>query len=122
MPATTASRCSSGRVSDEVQSFADREFVSYPTQVNFRPLRLSVALLGDRLAVAALNGSRVEAFTVDAESPAQALRAELDARRLPARAAALALARSAVSVKQIELPPVAGDTREMVGFELERHL
>jgi Tfp pilus assembly protein PilN len=90
--------------------------------VNFRPVKLSVALLGDRLAVAALNGSRVEAFTVDAESPAQALRAELDARRLPARAAALALARSAVSVKQIELPPVPGDTREMVGFELERHL
>lgn len=85
-------------------------------------MKLSVALLGDRLAVAALNGSRVEAFTVDAESPAQALRAELDARRLPARAAALALARSAVSVKQIELPPVTGDTREMVGFELERHL
>ena len=83
---------------------------------------MSVALLGDRLAVAVLSGSRVQAFTVDAESPAAALRAELDARRLPARAASLALARSAVSVKQIELPPVAGDTREMVGFELERHL
>jgi general secretion pathway protein L len=90
--------------------------------VNFRPIRLAIALLGDRLAVAVLNGSRVEAFTVDAESPAEALRAELDARRLPARTAALALARSAVSVKQIELPPVAGDTRQMVGFELERHL
>ncbi|HEX5816245.1 MAG TPA: PilN domain-containing protein [Methylomirabilota bacterium] len=90
--------------------------------MNLRPVRLSVALLGDRLAVAVVSGSRVEAFTVDAESPAEALRAELDARRLPARAAALALARSAVSVKQIELPPVAGDTREMVGFELERHL
>jgi Tfp pilus assembly protein PilN len=64
----------------------------------------------------------VEAFTVEAESPAEALRAELDARRLPARSAALALARGAVSVKQIELPPVPGDTREMVGFELERHL
>jgi Tfp pilus assembly protein PilN len=90
--------------------------------VNFRPVRLSVALLGDRLAVAVLNGARLEAFTVDAESPAAALRAELDARRLPARAAWLALARNAVSVKQIELPPVAGDPREMVGFELERHL
>jgi general secretion pathway protein L len=91
--------------------------------VNLRPVRLSVALLGDRLAVAVLTGSRVEAFTVDAESPAEALRAELDARRLPARAASLALARSAVSVKQIELPPVVvGDTRQMVGFELERHL
>lgn len=90
--------------------------------MNFRPVRLSVSLLGDRLAVAVLSGSRVEAFTVEAESPAEALRAELDARRLPARAAWLALARSVVSVKQIELPPVTGDTREMVGFELERHL
>jgi general secretion pathway protein L len=64
----------------------------------------------------------VEAFTVDAESPAAALRAELDSRRLAARTASLGVARSAVSVKQIELPAVAGDTREMVGFELERHL
>jgi Tfp pilus assembly protein PilN len=90
--------------------------------VNFRPARASVALLGDRLAVAVLSGSRVEAFIVDAESPAAALRAELDARRLPVRAASLGVARNAVSVKQIELPTVAGDTREMVGFELERHL
>jgi Tfp pilus assembly protein PilN len=72
--------------------------------------------------VAVQRGSRVEAFIVDAESPAAALRAELDARKLPARTAALGIARSAASVKQIELPPVAGDTREMVGFELERHL
>jgi general secretion pathway protein L len=85
-------------------------------------VRLAIALLGDRLAVAVLHGTRVHAFTVDAESPAEALRAELEARRLPARAVALALARSAVSVKQIELPPVAGDTRQMVSFELERHL
>ncbi|HXU89220.1 MAG TPA: PilN domain-containing protein [Methylomirabilota bacterium] len=90
--------------------------------MNFRPTRLAVALLGDRLAVAVQGGSRVEAFVVDAESPVAALRAELDARRLPARTVALGVARSAVSVKQIELPAVAGDTREMVGFELERHL
>jgi general secretion pathway protein L len=90
--------------------------------VNFRLVRLAVALLGDRLAVAVQNGSRIEAFVVDAESPAIALRAELEARRLPARAAVFGVARSAVSVKQIELPAVAGDTREMVGFELERHL
>jgi len=118
----TISPCSSGRASDEQQSFADRGVVSYPTRVNFRPVRLSVALLGDRLAVAVLNGSSVQTFTVDAESPAVALRAELEARRLPARAAWLGVARSAVSVKQIELPAVVGDTREMVGFELERHL
>ena len=90
--------------------------------MNFRPTRLAVALLGDRLAVAVQSGSRVEAFVVDAESPGASLRAELDARGLPARTVALGVARSAVSVKQIELPTVAGDTREMVGFELERHL
>src|SRR5438105_4918963 len=90
--------------------------------MNFKPLRLSVVLLGDRLAVAALSGARVEAFTVDAENPAASLRAELDARRLPARGAFLAVARSAVTVKPIDLPPVAGDMRQMVGFELERHL
>jgi len=90
--------------------------------MNFKPLRLAVVLLGDRLAVAALSGTRLEAFTVDVENPAAALRAELDARRLPARSAFLALSRSAVTVKPIELPPVAGDVRQMVGFELERHL
>jgi len=90
--------------------------------MNFKPLRLAVVLLGDRLAVAALSGTRLEAFTVDVENPAAALRAELDARRLPARNAFLALSRSAVTVKPIELPPVAGDVRQMVGFELERHL
>jgi Tfp pilus assembly protein PilN len=90
--------------------------------MNFKPLRLSVVLLGDRLAIAAFSGSRLEAFTVDAESPAVALRAELDARGLPARSAFFALARSAVTVKPIDLPPVSGDVREMVGFELERHL
>src|SRR5438067_2393639 len=90
--------------------------------MNFKPLRLAVVLLGDRLAVAAVSGARLEAFTVDVENPAAALRAELDARRLPARGAFLALSRSAVTVKPIELPPVAGDVRQMVGFELERHL
>src|SRR3989442_868666 len=90
--------------------------------MNFKPLRLSVVLLGDRLAIAALGGSRVEAFTVDAENPATALRAELDARGLPATKAFLAVARSAVTVKPIILPPVAGDVRQMVGFELDRNL
>src|SRR2546425_3030963 len=90
--------------------------------MTFKSSRLSVVLLGDRLAIAALWGSRVEAFIVDAESPAPALRAELDARGLPARGAFLALARNAVTVKPIDLPPVAGDVRQMVGFELERHL
>src|SRR5689334_7717991 len=90
--------------------------------MNFKPLRLAVVRLGDRLAVAALSGARVEAFTVDAENPAASLRAELDARRLPARGAFFGLARSAVTVKPIDLPPVTGDMRQMVAFELERHL
>ena len=90
--------------------------------MNFKPLRASIVLLGDRLAVTVLSGSRVEAFIVEAETPAAALRAELDARGLPAHHAALGLARSAVTVKPIDLPAVAGDVRQMVGFELERHL
>lgn len=81
-----------------------------------------MVLLGDRLAAAVLSGSRLEVFIVEAESPATALRAELDARGLPARNAALGLGRSVVTVKPIDLPAVAGDVRHMVGFELERHL
>src|SRR2546430_495317 len=90
--------------------------------MNFKPLRLSVVLLGDRLAIAAVRGVRVETFIVEAENPADALRAELEARGLPARNAFFALSRSVVQVKPIDLPPVAGDVRQMVGFELERHL
>ena len=90
--------------------------------MNFKPLRLSVVLLGDRLAIAALRGARVETFIVEAENPADALRAELEARGLSARNAFFALSRSVVTVKPIDLPPVAGDVRQMVGFELERHL
>ena len=79
-------------------------------------------MLGDRLVVAAIQRDRVEAFIIDAENPAAALRAELDARGLTPRSVAIGLSRSAVTVKQIELPAVAGETHEMVRFELERHL
>src|SRR5438309_1339295 len=79
--------------------------------MNFKPLRLSVVLLGDRLAIAALRGARVETFIVEAENPADALRAELEARGLPARNAFFALSRSVVTVKPIDLPPVAGEVR-----------
>src|SRR5207247_187112 len=61
-------------------------------------------------------------FTIDAENPGAALRAELDARNLVARKVAIGLARSVVTVKPIDLPSVAGETHEMVKFELERHL
>jgi Tfp pilus assembly protein PilN len=79
-------------------------------------------MLGDRLSVAALQRDRVDTFTIDAENPGAALRAELDARGLAARTVAIGLARSTVTVKPIELPAVGGELHEMVKFELERHL
>jgi len=86
------------------------------------PLRLAVVMLGDRLGVAAITRDRLETFTIDAENPGAALRAELDARALPARTVAIGLARSTVTVKPIDLPAVAGSTQDMVKFELDRHL
>ncbi|HYS19178.1 MAG TPA: PilN domain-containing protein [Candidatus Binatia bacterium] len=90
--------------------------------MKFAPLRLAVVMLGDRLSVAAIQHDRLETFTIDAENPGAALRAELDARGLAARTVAIGLSRSAVTVKPIELPAVAGETQDMVKFELERHL
>jgi Tfp pilus assembly protein PilN len=84
--------------------------------------RLAVVLLGERLVVASVQGTRVETFAVDAEQPATALRAELNQRGLAARTVALGLPRAAVTVKPIDLPQVNGELREMVRFELERHL
>jgi len=86
------------------------------------PLRLAAVMLGDRLGVAAITRDRLETFTIDAENPGAALRAELDARSLPARTVAIGLARSTVTVKPIDLPAVAGSTQDMVKFELDRHL
>src|SRR5438445_10121919 len=85
-------------------------------------LRLAVVMLGDRLAVAAIQRDRVETFVIDAENPGAALRAELDARALPARTVAIGLARPAVTVKPIELPAGARRTQDMVRFDLERPL
>src|SRR5262252_11133484 len=79
-------------------------------------------MLGDRLGVAAVGRDRLETFTIDAENPGAALRAELDARSLPARTVAIGLARSTVTVKPIDLPAIAGAAQDMVRFELERHL
>src|SRR3990172_4355872 len=88
----------------------------------FAPARLAVVFLGNRLAGAVVQQDRVETFVVEAEDPAAALRAELDARGLAPRTVALGLARASVTVKPIELPPSAGELRDMVRFELERHL
>lgn len=84
--------------------------------------KLGLFLRGDRLVAAVIQQARVGTFVVDAEQPAAALRAELDQRRLTPRRVALGLTRAAVTVKPIELPSVEGDPREMVRFELERHL
>ena len=65
---------------------------------------------------------RVEVFVVSAENPVEALRAEIEQRRLPVRTIALALPRASVTVKPIELPALGGEVREMISFELERHL
>ena len=90
--------------------------------LQFSPLRLAIVMLGDRLSVAAIQRDRREVFTIDAENPGAALRAELDARNRVARKVAIGLVRSAVTVKPIELPSIGGETHEMVKFELERHL
>jgi len=86
------------------------------------PTRLGLVLRGDRLFAAVTHGPRLEAFIVEAEQPAAALRAELDQRRLAPRTIAIGLARTNVTVKPIELPSIDGDVRDMVKFELERHL
>ncbi|MGH7306485.1 MAG: PilN domain-containing protein, partial [Candidatus Rokuibacteriota bacterium] len=88
----------------------------------FTSVRLAVVMLGDRLGVAAIDRDRLETFVIDAEHPGAALRAELDARSLVARTVAIGLSRSTVTVKPIDLPAVAGETQDMVKFELERHL
>jgi len=88
----------------------------------WRRPRLALVLLGDRLIVGAVRGSRLETFVVDSEQPATTLRAELDQRRLGIRGVALGLPRTAVTVKPIEVPDIGGELRDMVQFELERHL
>src|SRR5436309_6468056 len=82
----------------------------------------AVLLLGDRLVAAAMQRGRVEVFVVSAENSVEALRAEIEQRRLPVRTIALALPRASVTVKPIELPALEGEVREMISFELERHL
>jgi Tfp pilus assembly protein PilN len=83
---------------------------------------LGLLLLGDRLVAAAIDAGRLETFVVEAENAGATLRAELDQRRLRPRSVALGLPRAAVTVKPIELPSVGGELREMVRFDLERHL
>jgi len=90
--------------------------------MTFRSPRLALVLLGDRLVAASIQGTRCETFFIESDQPATTLRAELDQRRLAVRAVALGLPRTAVTVKPIELPEVDGELRDMVRFELERHV
>jgi Tfp pilus assembly protein PilN len=83
---------------------------------------LSVVMLGDKLVIGVLQHGKLQTFVVEAEDPPAALRAELESRSLRARTIAIGLPRAAVTVKPIELPEVAGEVREMVRFELERHV
>lgn len=96
--------------------------VSLAAMRGWLPARLGLVLRGDRMYAAVTHGPRFEAFVVEAEQPAVALRAELDQRRLAPRTVAVGLARSVVTVKPIELPSIDGEIRDMVKFELERHL
>jgi Tfp pilus assembly protein PilN len=84
--------------------------------------RLGVVLLSDRLAVAALAGERLDTFSIAAENPAAALRDELTNRGLTPRTVALAVSRSAVFVRPMEVPAVGGDMREVVRLNLDGHL
>jgi Tfp pilus assembly protein PilN len=88
-------------------------------------VRLGAVLFPDRVVVALARGGRaIDTFSiVDAEHPAEALRAELESRGLKPRSARLAAQRLFVTVKALELPAAgADDLSQMVQFELERHV
>ena len=80
----------------------------------------------DVVAIRQRLGARrlLAAFSVPAdEDTAGAIRRQLQEAGVRARRARVALPRRAVVAKAVELPPVPGaDLRQMVGFELERHL
>jgi Tfp pilus assembly protein PilN len=87
--------------------------------------RAGLFLQDHRLTFVALTGrGRAERFAITAEeNPGAVLKAELDARGLRCRRVRLGVERSLVTVKVLELPPVVGgDRKEMLRFELERHV
>jgi hypothetical protein len=84
--------------------------------------RLAVVPIGDRLCACVVRGRRVETFVIESEQPSAALRAELDARRVSPPGVAIGLPRTLVTVKPIALPALGADSRDMVRFELERHV
>jgi Tfp pilus assembly protein PilN len=90
--------------------------------VKLSTVRLAVLLLQDRLVAAAVDGDRIETFSIATENPAAVLREELTNRRLTPRTVSLALPRTSVFVRPMELPTVGGDMREMVRLNLDGHL
>ena len=82
--------------------------------------QVDVVALRERLGTRRL----LSAFSVPAdEDTAGSIRRQLLEAGVRARRARVALPRRAVVAKAVELPPVPGaDLRQMVGFELERHL
>jgi len=90
-----------------------------------RPARIGLFVHNGRLTVVAITGrGHVEHFVVEqAEDPASALAAELQARGLAGPRLRVGLDRRLVVVKAIELPRTTGsDVAEMVAFDLDRHV
>lgn len=87
--------------------------------------RIGLFAHDERLTVVGVTGRhRLEHFIIeDAEDPAAKLAAELQARGLGSGRIRVGLDRRPAVVKVIELPRAAGgDVRQMVGFDLERHV
>jgi Tfp pilus assembly protein PilN len=86
--------------------------------------RAGLYLQTERLTFAAIVGKRLEYFSLErGDNPGAQLKAELGARRLACRRVRLAVDRSLVTVKVIDLPAVAGaNRREMLRFEIDRHV
>jgi Tfp pilus assembly protein PilN len=86
---------------------------------------IGLSLDDGRLTIVSVGGrGRLTHFAVEGvEDPASALAAELRARNLGAQRIHVGLDRRSVVVKALELPRASGgDLRQMVGFELERHV
>ncbi len=88
-----------------------------------RRARIGLYVQDGRLTVVGITGRQLEHFVVaDAEDPAGTLAAELDARGLSGRLR-VGLDRRAAVVRAIDLPrATGGDLRDMLAYELERHV
>jgi len=87
-------------------------------------LRAGIYLGSDQLTVVAVRRKTAQCFAVElGDLPGARLKTELETRGLKLRRIRLGLARPLVTVKALDLPPVAGaQVQEMVSFELDRHV